>query len=99
MTVLGQVGVKVFLAKHAVNGFSQRGTLPRPEAKLAEILRQHHVGGLVKFENVLEKIRATVEKGFRMHIPIVPFITHVRTTTPPHHHAARAVQALQRHAL
>ena len=54
VAMLSQVGKEVFLAQHRVNGFSQRGTLTRAEPELAEILRQHHVGGLVKFKNVLE---------------------------------------------
>ena len=60
MAVLGQIGVEVFLAQHAVNGFGKCRALARAQAKLAEIFRQHHVGGLVKFEYVLEEVRATV---------------------------------------
>ena len=52
--VLGQVGVEIFLAQHAINRFGHRGALARAQAQLAKAARHHHVGGLVKFENLLE---------------------------------------------
>ena len=59
--VLGKIGVEVFLAQDTVHRFGQGGPLAGAEALLTKITRYHHVGGVFKFKNLLEKLGTTVE--------------------------------------
>ncbi len=59
--VLGQIGIKIFLAQHGVNRFGHGGPLARAQALLTEMARHHHVGGVVETENLLEENGTAVE--------------------------------------
>ena len=57
---LGQVGEQRLFAQHGVNGFGNSGAFTRAQALLTKMPRDHHVGGMIEFENLLEKLGTTV---------------------------------------
>ena len=55
------VGIEILFAQDAVNRLGHGRAFARAETLLAKMARHHHVGGVFKSEDLLEKRGTTVE--------------------------------------